>query len=71
MGKGVDFTGDGMADVSNSPSTSGLGKGNSKELNGPVELTGDGDKDVGGMPSGSMEGGNSASGGPVEFAGDV
>lgn len=71
MGKGIDFAGDGMKDVSNSPSSSGLGHGTSRELNGPIEFAGDGAKDLMGMPGGSMGGGKSVSGGPVEFAGDV
>lgn len=71
MGKGIDFAGQGMEDVTHSTERTGNPSAGSRASAGPVKMTGNGAADTGGVNDDTMQGRDVPDGGPIQFAGDV
>lgn len=71
MGKGIDFAGKGMEDVSHSTDRTGQPPSGARNAAGPIQFPGNGAADTGGVNEKTMQGRDVPDGGPIQFAGDV
>lgn len=69
MASGVEFTGNGDADVSAGPSSTSQPETARRGANGPIQWTGEGGADVGGTIDVTAEKGEMPKGGDVVFTG--